>query len=159
MRLLREHGWRKILLSSVVAILGLLALSQAVPYGRAHSNPPVTAEPRWDSAATRALAARACFDCHSDLTAWRWYSNIAPASRLIQRDVDTGRSQLNFSEWDKPQDVSAGDLADAIRGGSMPPWYYTIAHPNASLSTADKDQLIRGLEATLAASPPRGGGG
>ena len=143
----------------LLGILGLFALIQAVPYGRSHSNPPVTAEPRWDNPTTRTLAARACFDCHSNLTIWRWYSNVAPASWLIQRDVDDGRGQFNFSEWDKPQDINAGDLADAIRGGSMPPWYYTLAHSSASLSGTEKDALIRGLEATLAASPPKGGGG
>jgi len=79
-------------------------------------------------------------------------------SWLIQRDVDGGRAQFNFSEWDKPQDVSAGDLAETIRGGSMPPWFYVIAHPNAKLDAAEKLALVRGLAATLAASPPIGGG-
>ena len=115
--------------------------------------------PRWDSPTTRALAARACFDCHSNLTQWRWYSNIAPASWLIQRDVDGGRSQFNFSEWNKPQDTSIGDIVDSIRGGSMPPWFYTILHSNASLGKTEQDSLIRGLQATFATSPPIGGGG
>jgi hypothetical protein len=34
----------------------------------APSNPPVLQEPRWDSPATRELAKRACFDCHSHET-------------------------------------------------------------------------------------------
>jgi hypothetical protein len=40
----------------------------------------------------------------------------------------------------------------------MPPWYYTIQHPNAKLSSADKQALMDGLAATLRASPPTGGG-
>lgn len=84
---------------------------------------------------------------------------VAPVSWLVQRDVDGGRSQFNFSEWDKPRDVSAGDLADAIRGGSMPPWYYTIPHPGAKLTKAEQDALVSGLVATLRRSPPPGGGG
>ena len=149
---------RRRLVGAVLGLLVLFLLAQAVPYGRSHANPPVTQEPKWDSPQTRTLAARACFDCHSNLTKWRWYSNIAPVSWLIQRDVDGGRSQFNFSEWNKPQDVSAGDLADAIRGG-MPPWFYVIAHPSAKLSGSEKNALIQGLNATLAASPPKGGGG
>lgn len=151
--------WQRRLAYGALAALGLFLLIQLVPYGRSHSNPPVTQEPRWDSPETRALAVRACFDCHSNLTKWRWYSNVAPVSWLIQRDVDGGRSQFNFSEWNKPQDISAGDLADSIRGGSMPPWFYVIPHPNAKLSAAEKLALMRGLAATLAASPPKGGGG
>jgi heme-binding protein len=155
----RRMSWRRLLLWGAVGLVGLVLLIQAVPYGRNHSNPPVTKEPAWDSPQTRALAARACFDCHSNQTKWRWYSNVAPASWLVQRDVDGGRSQFNFSEWDKPQDVSAGDMAETIRGGSMPPWFYVLLHANAGLSASEKDALVRGLNATLAASPPPGGGG
>ena len=73
--------------------------------------------------------------------------------------LDGGRGALNSSEWDRPQDVGAGDVVEAVRGGSMPPWYYTLLHANASPDAADKNALIRGLEATFAASPPKGGGG
>jgi hypothetical protein len=158
-RVRRPSSWRRALLWAGAVVLALFALAQAVPYGRNHSNPPVTMEPSWDSPRTRALAARACFDCHSNLTKWRWYSNVAPASWLVQRDVDGGRGAFNFSEWDRPQDVGAGDIVEAIQGGSMPPWFYTIMHASASLGAADRDALIRGLQATLAASPPKGGGG
>jgi hypothetical protein len=158
MQRLRGLRWRKVLFRGVVGLVALFGLIQAVPYGRSHSNPPALAEPRWDSPTTRALAVRACFDCHSNLTKWRWYSNVAPASWLIQRDVAAGRNQFNFSEWNKPQDVGIGDIVDSIRGGSMPPWFYTLPHPSAGLSSAEKDSLIRGLEATFATSPPLGGG-
>ena len=151
--------WQRIAAYTAIGgVLGFLAI-QAVPYGRSHTNPPVTREPQWDSPQTRELAARACFDCHSNLTKWRWYSNVAPVSWLIQRDVDGGRAQFNFSEWDKPQDVSAGDMAEAIRGGSMPPWFYALPHPSANLSASEKNALIAGLVATLNASPPPGGAG
>jgi Haem-binding domain len=150
--------WRALFWAGVAGLV-LFVLIQAVPYGRAHSNPPVTLEPRWDSSRTRALAADACFDCHSNLTKWRWYSNVAPMSWLVQRDVDGGRSALNFSEWDRPQDVGLDDVTEAIRGGSMPPWFYTPLHPNAKLSSGEKEALINGLNATFAASPPKGGGG
>ncbi len=131
---------------------------QAIPYGRDHSNPPVTQEPKWDSARTRQLAADACFDCHSNLTNWRWYSNVAPMSWLVQRDVDGGRAALNFSEWDRPQDAGIDDITETIRSGSMPPWFYLPLHPNAKLDQAEKDALIAGLNATFAQSPPIGGG-
>jgi hypothetical protein len=78
--------------------VGLLAVAQAIPYGRGHSNPPVTKEPAWDSSRTRELAKRACFDCHSNETTWPWYSNVAPESWLIQRDVDAGLSKAEKQE-------------------------------------------------------------
>lgn len=47
-------------------LVGVFLLIQLVPYGRNHSNPAVLNEPKWDSTQTRALAKRACFDCHSN---------------------------------------------------------------------------------------------
>jgi hypothetical protein len=145
----------------LIALGGAFAafvLVQAVPYGRSHSNPPVQAEPRWDSTQTRVLAQRACFDCHSNLTTWPWYSNVAPVSWLVQRDVNGGRAALNFSTWNLPQD-GAGDAVEAVSGGAMPPWFYVLLHPKAKLSSADKQALAAGLAATLRNSPPIGGGG
>jgi len=138
----------------VLGLVALFVLAQVVPYGRAHHNPASVREPVWDSSQTRQLAAAACFDCHSNLTTWPWYSNIAPGSWLIYRDVVGGRGTLDFSEWQRAQDVSAGDVVEAVRGGSMPPWYYTLLHPKARLSAADQERLARGLEKTLASSPP-----
>ena len=158
MRLRRPRSWRRFLVWGAVGALVLFVAIQAIPYGRDHSNPPVTQEPSWDSARTRQLASDSCFDCHSNLTKWRWYSNVAPMSWLVQRDVDGGRAALNFSEWDKPQDAGIDDITETIRSGSMPPWFYLPLHPNAKLSQAEKDALIAGLNATFAKSPPIGGG-
>ncbi len=85
-----------------VAVVGAVALAaiQFVPYGRDHTNPPVTASPAWDSPRTEQLVRAACYDCHSNETVWPWYSSVAPASWLLQRDVDEGRDHMNFSEWE-----------------------------------------------------------
>lgn len=139
---------RRIVVLGLVFIVALFALIQAVPYGRDHSNPPVSAEPPWDSPETRALAARACFDCHSNEVRWPWYSNIAPLSWLIQRDVDEGRKKLNFSEWDRPQ-PEADDAAETVLEGEMPPRLYKLLRPDAGLSASERQALARGLAATL----------
>lgn len=51
-----------------IGAAAVFALIQLVPYGRDHSNPPVVAEPAWDSPQTRELFFRACKDCHSHET-------------------------------------------------------------------------------------------
>ena len=139
----------------VVAAVGLVI--QAVPYGRRHMNPPVLAEPTWDTAQTRALAARACFDCHSNDTVWPWYSSVAPMSWLVQHDVDEGRRALNFSEWSRPQ-KEAPEAPKTVGQGEMPPWIYRLRATQARLSPAEREALIRGLTATLAADPARRNG-
>ena len=142
------------LLVAVALLLLFLALLQLVPYGRDHTNPPVGAEPQWDSPQTRALAVRACFDCHSNETVWPWYSKVAPMSWLIQRDVNQGRRSLDFSEWDRPRRQEGGG-ARTVERGSMPPSYYVWLHPTAGLSSTETQALVRGLQAVLGA----GGGG
>ncbi len=136
--------WKKIL----IGLAGLLVVIQVVPYGRDHSNPPVAAEPAWDSPRTRELAAAACFDCHSNETDWRWYTSIAPASWLTQRDVDEGRRILNFSEWDRTYRATR-EAAETLERKSMPPIYYGWLHSNARFTQAEIDELAAGLRASL----------
>ncbi len=121
---------------------------QAHPCGRAQTNPPVRVEPKWDSPETRALAVRACFDCHSNQTEWPRYSYIAPVSWAIRHHVDEGRNELNFSEWDLPQE-EAGEAAEKVLEGEMPLRNYVWLHPKARLTAEEKKALIRGLEATF----------
>jgi mono/diheme cytochrome c family protein len=130
-------------------------LIQLVPYGRNHTNPPVTASPKWQGAQTEQLFSSSCADCHSNLTDWWWASKIAPASWLIQSDVDEGRSVMNVSNWDQPQ-PELDELVEQINEGEMPPSKYTILHPNAKLSDSEKQALVDGLTATYAADPPGG---
>jgi hypothetical protein len=138
---------KKILKWVTLTILGLFIIIQLIPYGRAHSNPPVRIEPQWDNPQTRELAKRACFDCHSNETAWPWYSNVAPMSWLVQRDVEEGRSKMNFSEWDRPQ-KEAHEAAEQVQKGKMPLWFYVPLHPQANLSAEEKQILIQGLQAS-----------
>lgn len=134
--------------TSITSVVALFALFQIIPYGRAHSNPPVVQEPAWDSARTRELAVRACFDCHSNETKWPWYSHVAPMSWVMQRDVDVGRSVLNFSEWHLPYDLSSEAGPDVVRR-DMPPSKYRLLHGHARLTDAEAEDLARGLHATF----------
>jgi hypothetical protein len=140
--------WKSLLGVASLVVLGLVVVAQVVPYGRDHSNPPVVAEPSWNSASTRALAERACFDCHSNRTQWPWYSHVAPMSWLVQDHVDEGRQVLNFSDWNRGNS-EADEAAETVRDGEMPPRSYLLLHPEARLTAAEREQLARGLDASL----------
>ncbi len=147
---MKAIGWRfpKVLGVTLACLVALFGIMQLVPYGRAHTNPPVRQEPAWDSPRTRELAVRACFDCHSNETRWPRYAHVAPLSWVVQRDVDSGRSVFNFSEWNRPQQL-ASYAGLSVRNGSMPPSKYSLAHPEADLSEQETLELWRGLDATL----------
>jgi hypothetical protein len=88
---------------------------------------------------------RACFDCHSDETRWPWYASLPFASRLIARDVNEGRAQLNFSRWAQYNPFDRADMLDKAcekaASRKMPPWPYRLMHFAARLSKTDVDEL------------------
>lgn len=138
-----------------IAAVVLFGAIQFIPFGHNHSNPPVVQEPAWNSPETRALAVTACYDCHSNQTTWRWYTNIAPISWLVQADVNGGRNNLNFSDMNQHPE-STRRIVRSIQDGSMPPIWYTPMHPTARLSSSEKQALIRGIEATFGTSGTTG---
>jgi hypothetical protein len=148
-RWLRQR-WRRLAVGA-----GLLAvLIQLVPYGRDHASGGTTAEPAWDSQQTRTLFVGACGDCHSNLTKWPWYSNVAPISWLTQSDVDGGRRVFDVSTWDTSRHEDVKDMVRAIVGGEMPPFYYKPMHPASRLSASEQAALIDGLRRTFADPAP-----
>jgi len=142
-----------VLLGFGAPVLLLLAV-QLVPYGRDHTNPPAGQLVAWDSPRTHDLARRACFNCHSNETLWPWYSSIAPISWRIQTHVMGGRAKLNFTAFDAGNEKmadAAGEAAESVTKGEMPPQDYMLMHPEARLSFAEKQALEAGLKATFAA--------
>ncbi len=144
----RQRNPRRMAITGMLGLMGLLLAIQLVPFGRNHTNPPISAEPAWNSPQTRVLFMRACGDCHSNETVWPWYTNVAPASWLISRDVVEGREKMNISAWGQGEN-EADEAAETIQNGEMPPWFYMPLHPEANLSATERQQLINGLTATF----------
>lgn len=114
------------------------------------SNPPV--DPAREITAVQtvtpavsSILQRSCYDCHSNRTAWPWYSNVAPASWLVANDVNGARRHMNFSEWGSYKPERKKDLVDKIceevKSSDMPESQYTLIHRNARLSAADVEVL------------------
>ena len=135
-------------------LLGLLVifiLIQFVPVDR--ENPPVVREVAWDSPETKAIAERACYDCHSNQTNWPWYSYIAPVSWRVADHVEHARGHLNFSDWTQPNEDLEENI-EVLEEGEMPLSDYLLLHPEAKLTEAEVTQFIAGLRATFEADPP-----
>ena len=99
-----------------------------------------------DPAALRILE-RACVNCHSEKTTWPWYSRIAPASWMIERDVSIAREHLNLSQWNRytleERRRLLAQIGVMVRNHQMPPTRYTLLHGEAKLSSAEVDILYR----------------
>jgi len=126
-----------------LGLVGVLALSQAIRPD--HTNPAGTGEIQAPADVAKVLQ-RACYDCHSNQTTWPWYSQIAPVSWLVARDVNEGRRHLNFSVWDSYEPAKKAKklehVASEVKEGEMPMAIYVPMHPEAKLTEADRALLI-----------------
>ena len=142
---------KKIIRNIVIALIVVLVLIQLIPIDR--TNPAVTREVQWNSPETRAIAQRACYDCHSNETVWPWYSYVAPVSLRVADHVAEGREHLNFSEWDRANE-GLEEILETINKGEMPLSDYLLMHPEAKLTAEEQRALTEGLQATLTNDPP-----
>ncbi len=127
-----------------VALLAGIGAIQFIPV--AQTNPPATAQVPAPTE-VQALMRRACYDCHSNETRWPWYARIAPVSWALTRDVEEGRRELNFSTWDQYDDRRKArklkETVEQLEKDAMPPWYYIPLHPEAKLSEAERELIIK----------------
>ncbi len=96
------------------------------------------------------LIQTSCYDCHSNLTTYPWYSNIAPVSWWLKGHIDNGRGKLNFSEWDsyslEESDTLKVKSANMIEKKWMPILTYKIIHKESRLSDEQRALLIGWLK-------------
>ena len=136
-----------------LGILAFLLAAQVVPVNR--RNPPV------DSSGTiyanqsvpanvKAVFERSCKNCHSDETAWPWYSYIAPMSWVIARDVHHARSAMNFSEWGsysaKGKEDKLEEICEQVTNGDMPDRKYLFFHRQASITEQERSAVCQWTE-------------
>ncbi|MEO7192985.1 MAG: heme-binding domain-containing protein [Vicinamibacterales bacterium] len=134
-------------------LAGGLVLVQFIRADR--SNPPPEIEmPAPPEVQT--ILRRSCYDCHSNQTRWPWYSNVAPVSWVVARDVHQGRQHLNLSTWNRlsleKQPRAIREIWEQVAEGEMPMSLYLPLHPDARLSADDKATLLAWAEAVGA--PP-----
>ena len=131
---------RKILKIFVVVIaLAFIALQFVRPD---FSNPPVVASETLAASTTvpadvQAVLTRSCSDCHSNETVYPWYSKVSPFNWFLYDHIDTGRHEMNFSQWNaytKEKKINKLDeICEQVEAGEMPLPSYLWIHRDAVL--------------------------
>ncbi len=89
---------------------------------------------------------RACNDCHSNNTAYPWYSKLQPVDWWLTSHIRDGKKELNFDEYTnrslRYQYHKMEEVVEQVENGEMPLESYTWIHGDAKLSAADKEALI-----------------
>ena len=67
----------------------------------------------------------------------------------MQHDIDEGREKFNVSAWGAQKKNKGKDAADELQEDEMPPFIFTLTHPEARLTDEEKQQLIDGFKKTF----------
>ena len=146
------------------AVLGFLALVIGIQLIRpARTNPVVVPSGTLEAVVpvppqVESILQRACYDCHSDLTTWPWYSNVAPVSWFVIDHVDSGRRHVNFSEWLRRDTKDPAQytrerfqaICKQVETRNMPLTSYLLVHRAARLSQDDIEMICQWTKTGLA---------
>ena len=146
------------------ALLGFLALLIGIQLIRpARTNLVVVPSHTLDAIVpvppqVESILQRACYDCHSDLTRWPWYSNVAPVSWFVIDHVDSGRRHANFSDWVRRDTKNPAEytrerfqaICKEVQSHNMPLTSYLLVHRTARLSQGDIETICEWTKTGLA---------
>jgi len=92
------------------------------------------------------ILVKACLDCHSNNTRYRWYFKIQPLDWWLTSHINDGKEELNFDEFtDKPARYKYHKMestVDLVKKGKMPLNSYLWVHKDAILTDNEKITLI-----------------
>lgn len=144
---------KKVIRISLLVLAAIFIIIQFIPNGKPSNQPSpgkdlfeITEIPQ----EVELLLKNACYDCHSQKVKFPWYSNVAPVSWLVARDIKEARENLDFSKW---RDVSKKDklkaldkIGEEVSEENMPMKIYTIMHAEARLTKAERDIVVKWAE-------------
>lgn len=133
-----------ILIALAVVVIGIQFIPSGMPINKpedklsiAYSN--LISEPVLDQLRL------SCFDCHSNEVHFPWYSKLAPASWMLAKHINEGKSNLNFSGWEnysnREKIGTLKDIKDEVESGNMPLKSYLLMHKDAKL-TSEKIEAL-----------------
>lgn len=136
--------WKKILLGLLVIFLAIQLIRQPKNSGPAHGPDDLIVRTDPDPEIRR-LIQTACYDCHSNQTRYPWYAEVQPVGWWLASHVNEGKAHLNFSTFGQLTAKRAvrklEACADEVTEGGMPLASYTLAHPGARLTPAQRKLL------------------
>lgn len=97
----------------------------------------------------------ACNDCHSNKTAYPWYSNLQPVAWMLADHVNDGKRHLNFSTFTKlpiaVQNHKLEEIAEQVEEKEMPLESYTYLglHKEANLTPEQRQQIVSWAKAQM----------
>ncbi len=100
-----------------------------------------------------AILKPACYDCHSNQTAYSWYANVQPVASWLAGHAKEGSKHLNFSEWTKRrvavQNHKFEEIIEMVKESEMPLNSYTWTHGDAVLTSEQRQTLVAWAQSNM----------
>lgn len=88
----------------------------------------------------------ACFDCHSDVTRYPWYTSITPVNYWMNHHIKDGKKHFNVSNWEgnslKRKDHKFEELIEMMEEKEMPLPSYIWTHTEAKLTEEQINKVV-----------------
>lgn len=140
MKILKKIGW---LLLVVLIALQFFRPEKNVSEEIPETNLIVALNPPAEIAT---MLKTSCYDCHSNNTAYPWYSEVAPLSYWISDHVKDGKKHLDFSIWEtytaKKKAHKMEEFVEEVKEHKMPLESYLWIHKEAVLTPEQITQLV-----------------
>lgn len=140
--------FKKILkITAILLVIGFVGIQFVRPD---FSNPPVVPSETLQAstqvpADVQQILARSCADCHSNETAYPWYSKVTPFNFFLHDHIDTGRHELNISVWNtysrEKKMRKLEEICEQVGSAEMPLPSYLWIHRDAALAPGEADVL------------------
>lgn len=95
---------------------------------------------------------RSCYDCHSNNTTYPWYAEIQPVAWWLDKHIQEGKKELNFSLFTsyslRRQYRKLEEINEEIKEDKMPLFSYTFIHHGAKLNEQQKTMLANWADST-----------
>lgn len=129
----------------LLAFVGIQFVRPARNLGEAEG-PDSIVRTREVPANVREIFQRACYDCHSNRTAYPWYAEVQPVRWWLDSHVSDGKRHLNLSEFARydaeDQSHKLDEIVDTVAvTKSMPLASYTWVHREAVLTPAERTAI------------------
>jgi hypothetical protein len=136
---------KRVLKLTLIVLLVLFILIQFYPRATKNNNPDTSrdiAQVHLVPRDVQGVLKKACYDCHSNQTAYPWYSYIQPVSFWLNDHIVEAKKELNFSEFANyrlaRQFRKLEEIGGEVKEGKMPLESYTLIHKDAKITSEQR---------------------
>lgn len=138
----------------LIAVLGLLIVAQFIRPAKNISDDRTRdiSTKYYVPLQVNSILQSSCNDCHSNKTVYPWYAEVQPMGWWLNKHVNDGKKDLNFSTFTKlpiaVQNHKLEEMIEMVKDGEMPLPSYTYLglHSEANLTTEQRELLVRWAE-------------